>query len=78
MGRKKDTLELKKLQASLAKEQAALNDTRIIYATACHNIDVLAAAVKELNSANKKLKKKVKADLSLKYEHDEKMTQMQL
>jgi hypothetical protein len=77
-GRKKDELELKKLQASLAKEHAALSNTRMIYAMARHNIDVLAAAVKELNSANRKLKKKEKADLSLKYEHDEKMMQMQL
>jgi hypothetical protein len=46
-------LELKKLQASLAKEQDALSDTRMIYAMACRNIDVLAAAVKMLNSANK-------------------------
>jgi hypothetical protein len=60
------------------KEQAALSDLRIVYATACRNIDVFAAAVKEVNSTNKKLKKKERADLSLKYEHDEKMVQMQL
>jgi hypothetical protein len=78
-GWKKDELELKKLQASLAKEQDALSNTRMIYAMARRNIDVLAAAVKELNSTNKKLSKKdLKASLSLKYEHDEKMMQMQL
>jgi hypothetical protein len=75
---KKDELELKRLQASLAKEQAALSSTRMIYATAHRNIDVFAAAVKELNSTNKKLSKKLKANLSLKYEHDKKMIQMQL
>jgi hypothetical protein len=77
-GRKKDELELKQLQASLLKEQGTLSDTRTIYATTRRNIDVLAAAVKELNSANKKLNKQVKADLSLKYEHDEKMMHMEL
>jgi hypothetical protein len=66
--------ELKKHQASLSKEQAALSSLRMVYATARRNIDVLPAAVKEVNSANKKLKK----DLSLKYKHDEKMMQMQL
>jgi hypothetical protein len=71
-------LELKKLQASLAKDQAALRDLRMIHATASHNIDVLAAAVKEVNSANKKLKKKEKANTSLKFEHDKKVMQMQL
>jgi hypothetical protein len=33
-GRKKDELELKKLQASLFKEQAVLSDLRMVYATA--------------------------------------------
>jgi hypothetical protein len=77
-GRKKDELELKKLQASLSKEQAVLSDLRMVYATARRNIDVLTASVKEVTSSNKKLKKKQQSDLSLKYEHDEKMMQMQL
>jgi hypothetical protein len=50
----------------------------MVYATAHHNIDVLGAAVKELNLANNKLNKNVQANLSLKYEHDEKMMQVQL
>jgi hypothetical protein len=35
-GQKKDELEIKKLQASLLKEQTTLSDTRMIYAMACH------------------------------------------
>jgi hypothetical protein len=66
-------LELKKLLASLRKEHAALSSSRMIYATACHNIDGLAVTIKELNTANKKLAKRIKGELCDKYSHNERM-----
>jgi hypothetical protein len=43
-----------------------------------HQDDVIAAAVKELNLANKTLNKTFQANLLLKYEHGKEMMQMQL
>jgi hypothetical protein len=73
-----DAFALDKLQSTLVKERAAFNEVKLMYAAARRNLDGLTEINKELSASLKACKKKLSDDQSVKFEHDEKMLEMQL
>jgi hypothetical protein len=73
-----DTSATEKLEASILKDKASLSQVKVLYVEARRKCDDLAQINKDLASSCKLLKKKTTDDQSVRFEHEEKILNIQL
>jgi hypothetical protein len=73
-----DANATEKLEASILKDKASLSQVKVLYVEARRKCDDLAQINKDLASSCKLLKKKTTDDQSVRFEHEEKILNIQL